>query len=71
MRWYRRVLRKCVGESGATFMEYAFLAALIAVGLAVVWSVWGDKVAGLITSSGDKAEEVGDATSGADIHLPE
>ena len=70
MKWHCRLLRRCVGESGATFMEYAMLAGLIAIGVAVGVSLFGDKLRALLAGAGDKTGKVTEGVKNADIHMP-
>ena len=45
--WPRRLLRRCVGESGATFLEYALLASIIAIGVGAGVTLFGDALLAL------------------------
>ena len=45
-------------RKGATFIEYALLAALVAIAVAAAALLFGDKLKGLFTSTGDQAESV-------------
>jgi len=70
--WPRRLLRRCIGESGATFMEYAMLAALIAIGVAVAVSAWGGKLINLIGASGTQADNIANETNAIkNLTIPE
>lgn len=45
-------------RKGATFIEYAMLAGLVAVVVAVAALFFGDKLKGLFKSTGDKTAQV-------------
>lgn len=45
-------------RKGATFIEYALLAALVAIAVAAAALLFGDKLKSLFTSTGDQAESV-------------
>lgn len=65
-RWNKRIL----GESGATFVEYALLIGLVAIGVAVAIAVFGDQLFGLFGSVGDRTEQVADGVDDATIDMP-
>ena len=45
-------------RKGATFIEYALLAALVAIAVAAAALLFGDKLKNLFTSTGDQADSV-------------
>ena len=58
MRWYRKVVRRCVGESGATFLEYAMLAAIIGIGVAAAVTFLGEELSALFKWIAQKIREL-------------
>ncbi len=59
--------RRLAKESGATFIEYAMLAGLIAIVVAIAAAFFGKHVKGVFTESGTKAQQVETSVKGATI----
>lgn len=57
-------------RSNATFVEYALLIGLVAIGVAVAIAVFGDQLFGLFGSVGDRTEDVAGFVDDADISMP-
>lgn len=53
---------------GATFIEYAMLAGLVAVVVAVAAMFFGDELKSLFQSTGEKTEQVNQAVQKADLN---
>lgn len=66
----RKALRSFAGESGATFVEYAMLAGLVAIVVAVAVALFGSKLKSLFTSVSEKVEDVDTAVKGSDVKPP-
>ena len=47
MKWYRNAVCRCVGKSGAVFLEYAMLAAIIGIGVAAAVTLLGEELSAL------------------------
>jgi Flp pilus assembly pilin Flp len=54
-------------HKGATFIEYAMLAGLVAVVVAVAAMLFGDKLVDLFSTTGTKVEEVKTGVRAADF----
>jgi len=54
----RRTMRRCVMRRGATFLEYAMLAALIGIVGAVGVKFYGEQLKKLFVELGEKTAEV-------------
>jgi pilus assembly protein Flp/PilA len=67
----RRALRAVAGESGATFVEYAMLAGLVAIVVAVAVALFGSKLKSLFTSISKQVEDVDGTVKGTKIEGPE
>ena len=61
---YRRFLRLILGDSGATFLEYAMLCALIGIVVSIAVAVLGTKLKALFTTISGKVEAVNNSMSG-------
>lgn len=59
------IMSKC--RKGATFIEYALLAGLVAIVVAAAAMLFGDKLKDLFGSTGDKTEEVSKAVKEVDL----
>lgn len=70
LKLWRRVLRTLLGESGATFVEYAMLAGLVAIVVAVAVAIFGSKLKSLFTSVSDHVEDVDQGVKGQKIEIP-
>ena len=56
---WRRGLRALSGESGATFIEYALLAGLVAIVVAIGAAVFGTKLKTFFENTADQAKNIG------------
>lgn len=56
-------------RKGATFIEYALLAALVAIAVAAAALLFGDKLKNLFTSTGDQAESVSKDVKNVDLKI--
>jgi len=65
--WWRRALRAVAGESGATFIEYAMLAGLIAIVVAIAVAALGKHLKGIISGTSTHATDVETGVSKANI----
>ena len=54
-------------HKGATFIEYAMLAGLVAVVVAVAAMLFGDKLSSLFSTTGSKVEQVNTGVGKADF----
>lgn len=54
-------------RKGATFIEYAMLAGLVAIVVAVAAMFFGDQLKALFTTTGEKTAQVNTAISGAEL----
>jgi len=54
-------------HKGATFIEYAMLAGLVAIVVAVAAMFFGDELKGLFKDTGDKTQQVRSGVQGADL----
>ena len=59
------IMSKC--RKGATFIEYALLAGLVAIVVAAAAMLFGDKLKGLFGETGNKTEEVSKAVKEVDL----
>ena len=55
-------------HKGATFIEYAMLAGLVAVVVAVAAMFFGDELKSLFQTTGEKTEQVNQAVQKADLN---
>ncbi len=67
MKPWRKVLRSIAGESGATFIEYAMLAGLVAIVVAIAVAVFGKRIKGIFSNTADQAQTIETGVKGADI----
>lgn len=54
-------------RKGATFIEYAMLAGLVAIVVAVAAMFFGDQLKALFTTTGAKTQQVNTAISGVEL----
>lgn len=54
-------------RKGATFIEYAMLAGLVAVVVAIAVVFFGDNIKGIFSNAGKNAKQVNTAISGVDL----
>lgn len=59
------IMSKC--RKGATFIEYALLAGLVAIVVAAAAMLFGDKLKELFGSTGDQTHKVSEAVKGVDL----
>ncbi len=64
MKLHRRILRKTRGESGATFLEYAMLCALIGIVVSIAVSSLGVSLNKLFGTVTGKVDTVNSAMGG-------
>ena len=64
---WRRALRAVAGESGATFIEYAMLAVLIAIVVAIAVAALGNHLKGIFSDTKEQASKVETSVKGANI----
>ncbi|MCF7854279.1 MAG: Flp family type IVb pilin [Candidatus Pacebacteria bacterium] len=62
--WHRKLLRKCLGESGATFVEYALLTALIAIAVTVAVVAFRNQLGDFFDEITGKVKDATDDTAG-------
>ena len=60
-----KIMSKC--RKGATFIEYALLAGLVAIVVAAAAMMFGDKIKGLFGSTGTQAEKVSQEVEKVDL----
>jgi Flp pilus assembly pilin Flp len=60
-------MRKLTKESGATFIEYAMLAGLIAIVVAIAAAFFGKHVKGVFSESGKQTQQIETNVQGAKI----
>ncbi|MEG2465706.1 MAG: Flp family type IVb pilin [Kiritimatiellia bacterium] len=60
-------LRKLRNQSGATFIEYALLAGLVAIVVAVAAVFFGDELKGLFSATGEQTHNVTEGVKKADL----
>lgn len=56
-------------RKGATFIEYALLAALVAIAVAAAALLFGDKLKGLFTETGNQAGNVAEDVKKVNLHI--
>ena len=56
-------------RKGATFIEYALLAALVAIAVAAAALLFGDKLKGLFTETGNQAGTVAEDVKNVKLHI--
>ena len=56
-------------RKGATFIEYALLAALVAIAVAAAALLFGDKLKGLFTETGNQAGNVAEDVKNVNLHI--
>lgn len=56
-------------RKGATFIEYALLAALVAIAVAAAAMLFGDKLKGLFTETGNQAGTVAEDVKNVKLHI--
>lgn len=56
-------------RKGATFIEYALLAALVAIVVATAAVLFGDNLKNLFSSTGDKTKQVNDQLQNVNLKL--
>ncbi len=56
-------------KKGATFIEYALLAGLVAIVVAVAALFFGDEIKGLFTETADQTHSVTTTVKGADLKV--
>lgn len=54
-------------RKGATFIEYAMLAGLVAIVVATAVLLFGDKIKDIFKTSSEKTEQVNEGIKGADL----
>mgnify|MGYP000304033684 CR=1 FL=1 len=54
-------------RKGATFIEYALLAGLVAIVVAVAAMFFGDELKGLLSSTGEQTHQVTEGVKGANL----
>ena len=67
MKTQETVLTKM--RKGATFIEYALLAALVAIAVAAAALLFGDKLKGLFTETGNQAGNVAKDVKNVDLKI--
>jgi Flp pilus assembly pilin Flp len=65
---WRRVLRTVAGESGATFIEYAMLAGLVAIVVAIAVAVFGKRIKEVFSQTATKMDKIQSGVNGANIN---
>lgn len=60
-----KIMSKC--RKGATFIEYALLAGLVAIVVAAAAMMFGDKLKGLFGATGDQTQKVSEAVKEVDL----
>lgn len=70
MKVGKRINGRVGSESGATFVEYALLIGLVAVGVAVAVGLFGDRLVGFFTGGGDVIEGVETEMRQQDLSSP-
>lgn len=61
----KKMMMKC--RKGATFIEYAMLAGLVAVVVAVAAMFFGDQLKGLFKNTGDQTRNISSQVKSANI----
>ena len=64
---WRKVLRNVAGDSGATFIEYAMLAGLVAIVVAIAAAIFGTKIKAIFSDTAAQADKVGQGVTKAPI----
>ena len=65
MKLHRKVLRNVLGESGATFLEYAMLCALIGIVVSISVAVLGKNLKKLFSNVAGQVDTVNTQMSGS------
>lgn len=60
---------KLQSKTGATFIEYALLAGLVAIVVAVAAMFFGDEIKGLFAETGNQTHSVTETVKGADLKV--
>ena len=68
MKPWRRVLRSIAGESGATFIEYAMLAGLVAIVVAIAVAVFGKRIKEIFANTAEKANAIQNGVESSKIN---
>ena len=61
----KKLMQKC--RKGATFIEYAMLAGLVAIVVATAVLLFGDKIKAVFKTTSDKTEQVNTGIKDADL----
>lgn len=61
----KKLMQKC--RKGATFIEYAMLAGLVAIVVATAVLLFGDKIKNLFSTTTEKTEQVNSGIQSADL----
>lgn len=61
----KKLMQKC--RKGATFIEYAMLAGLVAIVVATAVLLFGDKIKNVFKTTTDKTEQVNEGIKDADL----
>ncbi len=64
---WRRILRALAGESGATFIEYAMLAGLVAIVVAIAVAVFGKRIKQVFSNTASQTEKIESGVKNANI----
>ena len=64
---WRRILRALAGESGATFIEYAMLAGLVAIVVAIAVAVFGKRIKQVFSNAASQTEKIESGVKSANI----
>lgn len=59
--------QKFRARKGATFIEYALLAGLVAIVVATAAVIFGDDIKGLFTSTAEQTQKVDEKVKGVDL----
>jgi Flp pilus assembly pilin Flp len=65
---WRNGIRTVFGESGATFIEYAMLAGLVAIVVAIAVAVFGKKIKGIFANTAEQANKIESGVNSANIN---
>jgi len=58
MKPWRKILRRLLGESGATFLEYAMLCALVGIVVSIAVATFGNHLKALFQTLSGKVDDV-------------
>jgi Flp pilus assembly pilin Flp len=64
MKTHRKILRRLLGDSGATFLEYAMLCALVGIVVSIAVASLGKNLKQLFSTISGKVENVNSQMSG-------